>query len=222
MPGEFHGEFQSPKPSVPSAVCAVTLLATAAFTLFVGTMALAAPKPQHAAALSFAPTAGVRTTTQVPFLLSACSAVVKGGVKRAPQHGLVGINVLVRSGIEETATSRWRIVTQPRANCPLRVLAPGGSDTTPRILGRHLPLPPPPPLGASGQQLVAKDAAPRRPWAEGTRRSMGTKGARRKIFCPFYTPILSLNPTLTLTPAPLVLILPLPLARAPALALTPG
>ena len=30
---------------------------------------------------------------------------------------------------------------------------------TPRVLGRQLPLPPPPPLGAFGQQLVAKGVA---------------------------------------------------------------
>ena len=40
---------------------------------------------------------------------------------------------------------------------------PGGA--TPRVLGRQLPLPPPPPLGAFGQQLVAKGVALRRPWA---------------------------------------------------------
>ena len=42
--------------------------------------------------------------------------------------------------------------------------ATGGA--TPRVLGRQLPLPPPPPpLGAFGQQLVAKGVALRRPWA---------------------------------------------------------
>ena len=44
------------------------------------------------------------------------------------------------------------------------VAAPGGGGgATPRVLGRQLPLPPP--LGAFGQQLVAKGAALRRPWA---------------------------------------------------------
>ena len=42
--------------------------------------------------------------------------------------------------------------------------ARGGA--TPRVLGRQLPLPPPPPpLGAFGQQFVAKGVALRRPWA---------------------------------------------------------
>ena len=40
---------------------------------------------------------------------------------------------------------------------------PGGA--TPQVLGRQLPLPPPPPLGAFGQQLVAKGVALRPPWA---------------------------------------------------------
>ena len=48
-------------------------------------------------------------------------------------------------------------------------LEPGGGGAIPRVLGRQLPLPPPPPsprpLGASGQQLVAKGVALRRPWA---------------------------------------------------------
>ena len=39
----------------------------------------------------------------------------------------------------------------------------GGGGATPRVLGRQLP--PPPPLGAFGQQLVAKGVALRRPWA---------------------------------------------------------
>ena len=43
----------------------------------------------------------------------------------------------------------------------------GGGGATPRVLGRQLPLPPPAPspLGAFGQQLVAKGVALRRPWA---------------------------------------------------------
>ena len=52
--------------------------------------------------------------------------------------------------------------------------------------------------------------------AEGTRHSMGTKGARRKILPPC-NPIVSLNPTVTLTPAPTlrpILIVPVPLALA--------
>ena len=49
----------------------------------------------------------------------------------------------------------------PRVDGPDR--ARGGA--TPRVLGRQLPLPPPPPLGAYGQQLVAKGVALRRPWA---------------------------------------------------------
>ena len=36
---------------------------------------------------------------------------------------------------------------------------------TPRVLGRQLALPPPPPLGAFDQQLVAKGVALRSPWA---------------------------------------------------------
>ena len=40
----------------------------------------------------------------------------------------------------------------------------GGGGATPRVLGRQLPLPPPP-LGAFGQQLVAKGVALKRPWA---------------------------------------------------------
>ena len=42
----------------------------------------------------------------------------------------------------------------------LRVRPGGGA--TPRVLGRQLP---PPPLGAFGQQLVAKGVALRPPWA---------------------------------------------------------
>ena len=38
----------------------------------------------------------------------------------------------------------------------------GGGGATLRLLGRQLP---PPPLGAFGQQLVAKGVALRRPWA---------------------------------------------------------
>ena len=41
--------------------------------------------------------------------------------------------------------------------------ATGG--VTPRVLGRQLPLPPPSPPGAFGQQLVAKGVALRPPWA---------------------------------------------------------
>ena len=44
-----------------------------------------------------------------------------------------------------------------------RLGSTGGA--TPRVLGRQLPLPPPPPLGAFGQQLVAKGVALRPPLA---------------------------------------------------------
>ena len=47
----------------------------------------------------------------------------------------------------------------------MSLAAPTGG-ATPRVLGRQLPLPPPPPpLGAFGQQLVAKGVTLRRPWA---------------------------------------------------------
>ena len=45
----------------------------------------------------------------------------------------------------------------------MNVATTGGA--TLRVLGRQLPLPPPPPLGVFGQQLVAKGVALRRPWA---------------------------------------------------------
>ena len=40
----------------------------------------------------------------------------------------------------------------------------GGGGATPQVLGRQLPLPPPP-KGTFGQQFVAKGVALRRPWA---------------------------------------------------------
>ena len=43
------------------------------------------------------------------------------------------------------------------------LMAPRGG-ATPRVLGRQLPLPPPPPLGDFGQQLVAKGVALGRQW----------------------------------------------------------
>ena len=109
----------------------------------------------------------------------------------------------------------------------------GGRGATPRVLRRQLP--PPPPLGASGQQLVAKGAALRSPWAPKASDALLAPKAPEGEFCP---PTLSLNPTLTLTPTPtlglvltlhlhLHLHLPLPLTltltlsnSSPALALT--
>ena len=41
----------------------------------------------------------------------------------------------------------------------------GGGGATPWVLGRQLPLLPPPPLGAFAQQVVDKGVALRRPWA---------------------------------------------------------
>ena len=49
----------------------------------------------------------------------------------------------------------------PRNGKKNRLDPGGGGGATPRVLGRQLPLPPPP----FGQQLVAKAVAPRRPWA---------------------------------------------------------
>ena len=55
--------------------------------------------------------------------------------------------------------------------------------------------------------------------AEGARRSMGTKAAKRKILSTLH-PSTVLKPTLTLTPTPTqTLPLPLPLRLAPSLAL---
>ena len=61
---------------------------------------------------------------------------------------------------------KGRTSTYTRKYQPARIqcLVLGTGGTTPRVLGRQLP-PPPPPLGAFGQQLVAKGVALRRPWA---------------------------------------------------------
>ena len=99
-----------------------------------------------------------------------------------------------------------------------------GGGGAPRVLGRQLPLPPPPPLGASGQQLVAKGAALGSPWAPKAPDAPWAPKPAKGKFCPLCTPALFLNPTLTLTPTPtlnLVLTLPraIPLPLAPSLAL---
>ena len=73
---------------------------------------------------------------------------------------------------------------------------PGGG-VTPRDLGRKLP---PPPLGASGQQLVPKGAALWSPWAPKAPNAPWAPKPPKGKFCPLCTPALSLNPTLTLTP----------------------
>ena len=59
--------------------------------------------------------------------------------------------------------AQWRSLTISRSR-GLWILGATGGGATPRVLGRQLPLPPPPP-GAFGQQLVAKGVALRRPWA---------------------------------------------------------
>ena len=79
----------------------------------------------------------------------------------------------------------------------------GWGGETPRVLGRQLP-PPPSPLGASGQQLVAKGAGLRSPCAKGARHSMGTKGAQRTFLSTLHpNTILKPNPDPNAHPNPM-------------------
>ena len=71
---------------------------------------------------------------------------------------------------------------------------------TPRVLGHQLA--PPPPLGAFGQQLVAKGAQLRSPWASKVPDAPRARKAPEDNFCLLRTPTLSLNLTLTLTATP--------------------
>ena len=92
---------------------------------------------------------------------------------------------------------------------------PWGGDSA----GPRMPTNPPPPLGASDQQLVAKGATLRSPWAPDA--PWAPKAPEG--FCPLCTPTLSLNPTLTLTPTPNLSLVPalhLPLALTLTRALT--
>ena len=96
---------------------------------------------------------------------------------------------------------------------PVLHFPPAGPN--PQVLERGLP-PPPLPKGASGQQLVAKGASLRSPWAPKLPDAPREAKAPEGDLCPRCTPTLCLNPTQTLTPTPtlsLVLTLPLPLTR---------
>ena len=73
-----------------------------------------------------------------------------------------------------------------------------GGGGTPRVQGRQLP--PPPPQGASGQQLIVKGTGLRSPWALKAPEAPRTPKAPEGNFCALCTPPLSSNPTLTLTP----------------------
>ena len=65
-----------------------------------------------------------------------------------------------------------------------------------RVLGRQLPLSPPPPRGL--QPTVAKGAAPRRPWAPKARGAPWAPKVPEGKVCPLCTPTLSLTWTLFL------------------------
>ena len=127
--------------------------------------------------------------------------------------------VILRRNRVKPAYAAWYTSTckvyDARVSQPLKTNTEspgGGRGATPRVLGRQLPLPPP--RGASGQQLVAKGAALRSPWAPKAPDTPWPPKPPKGKFCPLCTPTLSLNPTLTLTPTPtlsLVLTLPLPL-----------
>ena len=122
---------------------------------------------------------------------------------------------------QEDASPYPNIVGQPQHvwctfshGCGAASQALGADSVGPRMWTTS----PLPSQGAYGQQLVAKGAGLRSPWAPKVPAAPWAPEAAEGNFCPRCTRTLSFTPTLTLAPTPtlsLVLSLPLPLALTP-------
>ena len=112
-----------------------------------------------------------------------------------------------RQGESESGRGQGKSAMGWRKGDLIKRKAHGGTDSAgPRM---RIPPPPPPhptlahrspPQGASGQQLVAKVARLKIPWAPKAFDAPRAQKAPEGKICPLCTRTLSPNPTLTLTP----------------------